>query len=213
MSLKRLRKNLNKATAVAAVIGIATCVFPAIAQAQLRRVFQSSGNSDLQSDVIINFSLDTSVENTNSLDSDQGEFPGAIQNFTDSGNPNTDLSPLSFTSGDLTVSTLTTDPNTGNFPGLDIGYQDITGDTLSSAFNNDGLRYDVTFPDGTELTLFIPSNDSSLINSLSSLSDFLSSTGDNQIEGVLHRPDGREEKLIFRNLPDRRGFKFSTVPD
>ena len=216
MSLKKLRKKLNKATAVAAVIGIATCVFPAIAQAQFIRPSLSiplSGNSDLQSDVIINFSLDTSVENTNSRHcSDQGEFPGAIQNFTDSGNPNTDLSPLSSQSGDLTASRLTTDPTTGNFPGLDIGYQDITGDTPSSAFNNDGLRYDVRFPDGTELTLFIPSNDSSLINSLSGLSDFLSSTGDNQIEGVVRRPDGREEKLIFTNQPSRQGFRFSTVP-
>ncbi len=81
-------------------------------------LLRSSGNSNVQSDVIINFSLDTSVENTNSPDSDQGEFPEAIQNFTDSGNPDTHLSPLSFQSGDLRASTLTTDPNTGNFPGL-----------------------------------------------------------------------------------------------
>ena len=221
MSLKKLRKNLNKASAVVAVIGIATCVFPAIAQAQLRRpsplldqTTDFSGNSNDPPNVNINFSLDTSVQNTNSPGSAQGEFPGAIQNFTDSGNPNSNLRPLSFPSGDLTASRLTTDP-TGNFPGLDIGYNDITGNTPSSNFSNhEGLRYDVTFANTSEtLTLFIPSNDSSLINSLSGLSDFLSSNGVNQIEGVARR-DGIEEKFIITNpQPSRQGFTFTTVPE
>ena len=74
MSLKKLRKNLNKASAVAAVIGIATCLFPAIAQAQLTGGFQFSGNSNDPPNVNINFSLDTSVQNTNSPGSAQGEL-------------------------------------------------------------------------------------------------------------------------------------------
>ena len=43
MSLKKWRKNLSKATAVAAVVGIATCLFPAIAQAQVKRIFGPFG--------------------------------------------------------------------------------------------------------------------------------------------------------------------------
>lgn len=79
ISLKTLRNNLTKTTAVAAVIGIATSLFPAIAQAQTR-FFKISGNSDIASDVIVEFSVDTSVEDINSLES-VGEFPGAIQDF------------------------------------------------------------------------------------------------------------------------------------
>ena len=196
MSLKRLRKNLNKASAVAAVIGIATCVFPALAQAQqvrrppqipsLQIILDPNQQANVSS---IEFSLDTSVEDTNPSES-VGEFPGAIQNLTiDSNNDNLDLF---LPSGNLTTSRLTIAPNGDLLPIIkdnkimqdNIKFSDISG---NGGFNNGGLRYDVTFPGRTEkLTLFIPSNDPSLINSLSGFTDFSRS---NQIQAVVSRPD------------------------
>ncbi|MBD2772669.1 PEP-CTERM sorting domain-containing protein [Iningainema tapete] len=222
-----------KTASVAVAIGMA-CFLPAIAQAQqieiplpplpspsptaqdssgsLRR---GSGNSNVETGVSVSFFLNPSVPDTN-LDLNAGEFLGAIQNFEDSGNPDPqiNLSPLSFPFGDLRTSRLTTDPNTGNFPGLSFGYDLITGNTPSSAFNNDGIRYDVTFPNATEtLTLFIPSNNSeALIDSLSGFTDLLRST-DNTIQGVVRRPDGREERSIVQNQAGRQGFIFATVPE
>ncbi|MBR8840478.1 MAG: hypothetical protein DSM106950_42460 [Stigonema ocellatum SAG 48.90 = DSM 106950] len=214
-----LTKKIRTAT-VAVAIGIA-CLFPAIAQAQslaqARRFFQFSGLSDLASEVYLNFSLDTSVADINSLES-VGEFPGAIQNFTDSGNPNTNLSPLSFPSGNVTTSRLAIDPITGEVlpiikddqKNLNINFSDLSP---GGTFNNDWLRFDVTFPDTTEtLTLFIPSNDSSGINSLSDLNDILAS---GQVQAVVSRPDiGRVEKLVASNPdPSRRALTFVTVPE
>ena len=185
MSLNKLRKNLNKATTVAAIIGIATCLFPALAQAQIR-VFNSSGKSPIEttpdgfidpsslqfitadlkegtsevpvndSDVLLGFSV-RAAEDVNSLDS-QGEFPGSIQSLTVKTN-NENLN-LSLSSGTLRSSRLAVDPTTGNFPGLSFGYQAITDNNYPYAvFNNDGLRYDFTFDNRSEtLTLFIPSS-------------------------------------------------------
>jgi hypothetical protein len=242
MSLNKMRQNLTKTTAVAAVIGVASCLFPAIAQAQLAsdqaqpapqpseqpqvvtpppaaspepQRPQASGRSRIDTDVTVTFSLNTSVQDTEP-NLNVGKFPGAIQNFRDRGNPNTNVTPLEdLPPGDLTASRLTTDPTTGNFPGLRIGYDDITNNNFPfAAFNNDGLRYDVTFPDSpATLTLFIPSNDSRLINSLSDFTDFLRST-DNTIQGVVSRPDLQvEEAFIVTNEPSRRGFRFATVPE
>lgn len=223
--LNNLRK-LKTAATVAAVIGIATGVFPAIAQAQLvRRTPQTqpillSGDPNQEANVrLIEFSLDPSVADTNP-DPNVGEFPGAIQNFRiDSNNDNLDLF---LPSGDLRTSKLTTDPTTGNFPGLNFGYEAFIEYTTSrSDFNNDGLRYDVTFPGRTEtLTLFIPSNDPNddrLINSLSGLNDFLIS---NQIQAVVSRPDVPPPENVARIVasnpdPNRRAlnFRFATVPE
>jgi len=239
MSLNKMRQNLTKTTAVAAVIGIATCLFPAIAQAQTSDPAQAqasdqaqvvtpppaaspepqrpqaSGRSRIDTDVTVTFSLNTSVQDTEP-NLNVGKFPAAIQNFRDRGNPNTNVTPLEdLPPGDLTASRLTTDPTTGNFPGLRIGYDDITNNNFPfAAFNNDGLRYDVTFPDSpATLTLFIPSNDSRLINSLSDFTDFLRST-DNTIQGVVSRLDLQvEEAFIVTNEPSRRGFRFATVPE
>ncbi|BAZ22529.1 hypothetical protein NIES4073_34130 [Kalymmatonema gypsitolerans NIES-4073] len=228
MSLNKMRQNLTKTTAVAAVIGVATCLFPAIAQAQVTSdqpqvvtpspeppPLQASGRSRIDTDVTVDFSLKNSVQDTEP-DLNVGEFPGAIQDFRDSGNPNTNVTPLQdLPPGNLTASKLTTDPTTGNFSGLRIGYDDITNNNFPfAAFNNDGLRYDVTFPDSpATLTLFIPSNDSRLINSLSDFTDFLRST-DNTIQGVVSRSDLQvEEAFIVTNEPSRRGFRFATVPE
>lgn len=231
--LNNLRKNVKKAATVAAAIGIATGVFPAIAQAQetpnaplippllpsIQPIPASGKSNFIDTDTSVTFSLNPSVQDTNP-DPTVGQFPGAIQNFEDSGNPDKKLSRLDFTSGDLRTSRLTTDPTTGNFPNLSFGYQAIADNTPSSAFNNDGLRYDVTFPDATTLTLFIPSkfipsNDPNrnLINSLSGFTDLLRST-DNKIQGVVKRPDGTEEKFIVTNpSSDRKAFTFATVSE
>jgi hypothetical protein len=219
MSLKKSRKNLSKATAVAAVIGIATCLFPAIAQAQVIRVFQASGVSPANditsvgldfsvgtsevpvsnSDVLITSSLNGRVD-VNSLDS-FGEFPGSVRELrVDTNDDNLDLL---LTSGTLKTSRLTIDPNTGNFPGLSFGYQAITDNNFPyAAFNNDGLRYDFTFDNRSEtLTLFIPSNESSLINSPFDLSlepdlpNFLFSL--EGVQGVVSYPNlGIEQRLL-----------------
>jgi hypothetical protein len=182
MSLNKLKQNFSKATAVGVVIGIATCLFPACAQAQIRffnisgvspanditfvRLDFSVGTSEVpvsNSDVLITSTL-VGREDVNSLDS-FGEFPGSVQELrVDTNDDNLDLL---LTSGTLRTSRLTIDPTTGNFPGLSFGYQAITDNNFPyAAFNNDGLRYDFTFDNRSEtLTLFIPSNESSLINS------------------------------------------------
>lgn len=219
MSLNKMRQNLTKTTAVAAVIGIASCLFPAIAQAQVTRLLRFSGNSDVLSDVIIDFSVDTSVEDINNSQS-VGEFPGAIQNFTDTGNPNTNLSPLYFPSGNLRTSRLTIDPTTSEVLPIIRDYTEndniqVSDISPGGTFNNDWLRYDVTFDNRSEtLTLFIPSNDSSLINSLSGFNDVLRSS---PIQAVVSRPDvGRIEKILASNPdPLRRALNINiaTVPE
>ncbi|MEC4817227.1 MAG: hypothetical protein SAK29_28750 [Scytonema sp. PMC 1069.18] len=196
-----MRHNLIKATTITVVTGIATCLHPAIAQAQQAipeiplfdtPLLQFSGFSDLNSEVTVTFSLNPSVEDINSLES-VGEFPRAVQNFTTSGNQETGLSPLSFDYGTVRTSRLTSDSTTGAFPGVNL--------------NNDGLRYDVTFENGSEtLTLFIPSNDSSLINSLSGLSE--ESDG---IQGVVTYSDGRLATIVSTNIPGRQAFTVTTV--
>lgn len=222
MSLNKFRKNLSKATAVVAIVGIATCVFPAIAQAQVPRVFRISGfyvDADVDENIVRLFEVKTSdisvstfllfsTKDINSLES-IGEFPGAIQDFeVDSNDGNLNLS---FPSGTLRTSRLTIDPTTGNFPGLSFGYEAITDNNLPyAAFNNDGLRYDFTFDNRPEtLTWFIPSNDSSLINSLSSFYNFLNSLetevsfdeegllGVELLQGVVSYPNlGIEERFL-----------------
>ena len=230
MRLNKLIKNLNKATAVAAAIGMAICLFPAIAQAQVIRFFNFSGNafpgdtdpftdnltfsvgtSEIpvsDSDVVFGSTLGLGVQDVNILDS-QGVFPGAIRDFTV--RTNDDNLNLSFPSGTLRTSRLTIDPTTGNFPGLGFGYQAITDNNFSyAAFNNDGLRYDFTFDNRSEtLTLFIPSNDSNLINSLSGLlSSFPGSLPSGGVQGVVKYPSlGIEQRLLVT------GAQRITVPE
>ncbi|MEI2581674.1 PEP-CTERM sorting domain-containing protein [Scytonema sp. PRP1] len=242
MSLNKMRQNLTKTTAVAAVIGVATCLFPAIAQAQTSDQAQAQVTSDqaqaqpgrsrrsaskliadeppnVQANVrAIKFVLDTSVQNTEP-DLNVGKFPGAIQDFEiDSYDDNLDLFRES---GTLTTSTLTIDPSTSDvlpripdFDGDNIGFnRDIVP---GGTFNNDWLRFDATFPDTpTTLTLFIPSNDPSLINSLSGLDEILLS---GQVQAVVSRPDVLPEQNIARFLAsneqaDRRSLTFATVPE
>ena len=108
--------------------------------------------------------------------------------------------------GNLTTSRLPDNPNTftGDFDDLDIGYEDInTGDiNTAGLFDNGGLRYDVTFPVSSDrLTLFIPSTDSNLINSLSDLSQFTS------IPGVVTRSNGEIERFGLSGFPASRPFQ------
>jgi hypothetical protein len=240
MNLNKLRKNLSKATAVAAVIGIATCLFPARAQAQIR-FFEVSGQSpanDITS-VGLNFSVGTSevpvsnsdvlitstlggVGDVNSLDS-EGEFPGSVRELrVDTNDDNLDLL---LTSGTLRTSRLTIDPTTGNFSGLSFGYEAITDNNFPyAAFNNDGLRYDFTFDDRSEtLTLFIPSNESSLINSPFDVRsfDFLELLGSLQgiqevegIQGVVSYPNlGIEQRLLVTGTQRVFTQRFVTVSE
>jgi preprotein translocase subunit SecG len=228
MSLNKMRQNLTKTTAVAAVIGIATCLFPAIAQAQSTRP-RASGDGDVNSNTTIEFFVDTSVKDIN-LNPDVGEFPRAIQDFIDTGSQSDELDRLEFRFGNLRTSRLTIDPTTDpGDPELFPTIRDYTdndnirvSDILSpgSTFNNDWLRYDVTFDNESEtLTLFLPSNDSSndprsLINSLSGFNNVLAS---NRIQAVVSRPDiGRIEKILESNDdPSRRALRVTvaTVPE
>jgi hypothetical protein len=228
MSLNKMRQNLTKTTAVAAVIGIATCLFPAIAQAQLaipRRLIptiQSSGNPNQQANVsLIEFSLDTSVEDIN-LAPDLGEFPGAIQNFRVDSEVD-DVPDLFLSSGTVRTSRLVFNANNEVDP-IIVDYSNPDNidnisrfDLSPDATSNNWLRYDVTFPDSTATSaLFLPSNDSSLINSLSGLNDFFSS---NPIQAVVSRPDvdrveSRIAKIVASNPdPARRSLTFVTVPE
>ncbi len=246
MSLKKSRKNLSKATAVAAVIGIATCLFPGSAQAQVTRIFRISGvlvGIDLDdpsippfiqddpsnfltfgvetSDVSVFTTLNTLANDINSLDS-VGEFPGAIQDFeVDSNDDNLDLF---FPSGTLRTSRLTIDPTTGNFPGLSFGYEAITNNNFPvAAFNNDGLRYDFTFDNRSEtLTLFIPSNESSLINSPFFLSGdspnifnlFFELYDQGGVQGVVSYPNlGIEQRLLVTGAQRVITQRVVTVPE
>jgi hypothetical protein len=245
-----MRQNLTKTTAVAAVIGVASCLFPAIAQAQLatdqaqaqptpqpseqpqvvtpprrRSLLQFSGDPNQEANVrLINFSLDTSVQDINSDDS-VGEFRGAVPNFTvdsvDDAVPD-----LSLSSGTLKTSRLTFNANNEVDP-IIVDYsnpnniKNISRSDLSQGgTSNDWLRYDVTFPDSpATLALFLPSNDPSLINSLSGFNDFLSSNP--QIQAVVSRPDvdrveSRTAKVVESNPdPNRKAlnFRVATVPE
>ncbi|WP_073631753.1 PEP-CTERM sorting domain-containing protein [Scytonema sp. HK-05] len=240
MSLNKMRQNLTKTTAVAAVIGVATCLFPAIAQAQLatdqaqaqqaQPVISLDSTStliaedepNLEANVRqISFVLNTSVQDTEPADLNVGKFPEAIQNFRiDSNDDNLDLFRES---GTLTTSRLTIDPSTSevlpripDFDGDNIRFdRDIVPD---GTFNNDWLRFDATFPNTpTTLTLFIPSTDPSLINSLSGLDEILLS---GRVQAVVSRPGVDRPRNVARFLasnPDRNrqalNFRVATVPE
>ena len=187
LSLNKLKRNLKKGTTVAAVIGIAICLFPAGAQAQLIRranfvdaspVFFTSGGDAViifnpemggtlgtseelvsDSDISLNLRYRRFSPDTKDVNSldSQGEFPKAIEGLE----VVTNNKDLNFSSQNVTLLTsrLAIDPNTGNFPGLSFGYQAITDNNPFATFNNDGIRYDFTFANRSEtLTLFIPSS-------------------------------------------------------
>ncbi|MUG95315.1 PEP-CTERM sorting domain-containing protein [Scytonema sp. UIC 10036] len=231
MSLNKLRNNLTKTTAVAAVIGIATCLFPAIAQAQLgSRLPQTpptpvSANPNEEANVrLIQFSLDTSVEDIN-LAPDLGEFPGAIQNFRVDSEVD-DVPDLFIPSGTLRTFRLTFNANNEVDP-IIVDYSNpdnidnITLFDLSrDGTSNEWLRYDVTFPDSpATLTLFLPSNDPDDTNLIDSLSGFNNFSSSNPIQAVVSRPDvgrvqSRTAKIVESN-PDleRQSLTFATVPE
>jgi len=174
--------NLKMFTSVAVAVGIAVCLVPQSAQAQRARW---SGNSVNNS--IVDFEIDTTVQDRDQADNSRGYFPGAIQNYT---RLSLDRSSIleSSSLGNLTVSKLTSDA-TGNGLGLvDTNGLQITLNRLQQLlpdvnFSNDVLRYDVAFdssPSSTNnFSFFIPSNDSNLINNLSGLIRF------NQLRGIL----------------------------
>lgn len=232
MSLNKMRQNLTKTTAVAAVIGVATCLFPAIAQAQTSDQAQAQpaqsrrssstviaeDEPNLEANVrLIKFVFDTSVQDTEP-DLNVGNFPRAIQNFeVDSYDDNLDLFRES---GTLTTSRLTIDPSTSDVlpripdsDGDNINFEDIVP---NGTFNNDWLRFDATFPDTpTTLTLFIPSNNPNLINSLSGLDEILLS---GRVQAVVSRPDvpipQNIAKFVASNeQADRRSLTFARVPE
>jgi hypothetical protein len=224
MSFNNFRKNLTITTAVAAVIGVATCLLPASVEAQIvprvttrQRMFGIPNEEARFS--LIDFVLDTSVEDINSLNS-LGEFPGAIQNLRVDSEVD-EVPDLFVESGNLTASRLMFNANNEVEPTVtdfsdrnnidNITLFDLSPDGTSI----DWLRYDVTFPNRTEtLTLFLPSNDSSLINSLSGLNDF-----SNPIQAVVSRPDvdrveSRTAKIVASN-PDilRQSITIVSVPE
>ena len=243
MSLNKMRRNLTKTTAVAAVIGIATCLFPAIAQAQVtsdqpqppqgqsRRSTSSfivEQQPNDEADVrLIGFSLDTSVQDTEP-DLNVGEFFGAIRDFrVDSEVPDIVPNVSDIEPGTLRTSRLTIDPSTNevlptirDFDDDNIRFDDIVRD---GTFNNDWLRFDATFPNTpATLTLFIQSNDLTddrdLINSLSGLDEILQS---GQVQAVVSRSDvdrveTRTAKVVDSNPdPNRKALKVrvATVPE
>jgi hypothetical protein len=240
MSLNKMRQNLTKTTALAAVIGVASCLFPAIAQAQQAQqandqlqqlillaqgpLLQFSGVPNEQADVrLIEFSLNTSVQDTEP-DLNVGEFFGAIRDFrVDSEVPDIVPNVSDIEPGTLRTSRLTIDPSSSevlptipDFDGDNIRFdKDIVPD---GTFNNDWLRFDATFPNTpTTLTLFIPSNDPSLINSLSGLDEILLS---GRVQAVVSRPGVDRPRNVARFLasnPDRNrqalNFRVATVPE
>lgn len=174
--------NLKMFTSVAVAVGIAVCLVPQSAEAQRAR---RSGSAALNS--ILDFEIDTTVQDQDQADNSRGYFPGAIQNYTRLNLQDRSLlesSPL----GNLTVSKFTSDA-TGNVLGLvDTNGLEITLNRLEQLlpnvdFSNDVVRYDVAFDSITSSTnnfsFFIPSNDSNLINNLSGLTQF------NQLRGIL----------------------------
>lgn len=174
--------NLKMFTSVAVAVGIAVCLVPQSAQAQIIR---RSGSAVFNSN--LNFDIDTTVQDQDQADNSRGYFPGAIQNYTRLSLDRSSIlesSPL----GNLTVSKFTSDA-TGNVLGLvDTNGLEITLNRLQQLlpdvnFSNDVVRYDVAFPSITSSTnnfsFFIPSNDSNLINNLSDLTQF------NELRGIL----------------------------
>lgn len=175
-----LKRSLKKATTVAGFIGIATGLFPAIAQAQLipstdfsfvspvrttadgnifssnfptaSGSFQQTTSEDPASDsyVLLKFSLNNTIGNDNKLNLDS---QGEFPRAIENFSlvTNNENLNLSFLSATLRTSKLGIDPNTGNFPGLTFGYEPITDNNSPYAtFNNDGTRYDFTFDNRSE---------------------------------------------------------------
>lgn len=198
---------LRKATIVAAFLAVATCLVSEPAQAGIAKGNGSSTNTSQFS-----FDLDDSTGIGN------GRFPGAIQNFN--------LKPDGFFTneeicgkkvcppGDLTVTQLTTD-SSGNITGLNFGLEALN-EALRIQDPNVNLslgvtKYEVNFvgTDPTpELIWFVNSNDTNLINDLSSLSKF------DPILGIF--PD---DISVFKNPDGTIGvgnggtFSFSLVPE
>jgi hypothetical protein len=177
--------NFKTVAVVATVLTTISCLVPESAQAGIVKGSGSATNSST-----FNFDLNTSAPNL------EGTFLEAIQNFnvtptsglggaiTNFGVCGNSVCPH----GNVTITRLTTDSR-GNISGLNFGLDELQMilPSLGSSginFPNDVLRYDVTFV-GTssdpELIWFIQSNDSTLINDLSSLSRF------SIIEGIFPR--------------------------
>jgi hypothetical protein len=164
--------NLKKVIAAATVFTISACLVPQSAQAGIAK---GSGSA-------INTSFFTFDLNTSALNQD-GTFLGAIQNFNiapggffeNSEICGIPVCPL----GNVMVTKLTTD-SSSNIPGLNFGLEGLqrifeSAGSSNINFNNDVLRYDVTFVGSSsepKLIWFIQSNDSNLINDLSGLTRF-----------------------------------------
>lgn len=207
--------NLKMATAVAAVLTTVASLAPEAAHAQVRRLLQSSADSNFignpanQVQATVTFDLDTSVLDTTPNDPSIGIFPGAIQNFTDDGGSVFD--PIPSLSGNLMTSRIdrASLQNTP-IPGRpDLTYSELVYDI--GGLGNNLLRYEVTLERNRgRLLLFVPGTDGDLINSLSGLSE------DIEIPGVLIRPDVTE-LFGFSNFQSSTPFSFqanvTSVPE
>lgn len=208
--------NLKMATEVATVLTIIASLAPEAAHAQGRGLAEGISNIRNGSQNRVSFDdFVTSVPDSNP-DPNVGNFVGALQNFTDvdiSGN----LETLSFSSGDLSASRfdVPSDPN-ALVPGFGFTFDDLITEpnvlSANDSFQNGGLKYEVTFNEDPNvlLTLFIPSTDSGLINSLSGISQFT------YIPGVVSRSPGLNDDETFgtfSNAPRSRPFTFQTVPE
>ncbi|GAA6619196.1 hypothetical protein [Scytonema sp. NUACC26] len=186
--------NLKKVIAVGIIFSVATILAPASARAI--SIGRASGNSINTG--YFNFDVVT-VDDLTKNDDSIGVFPEAIQNFNiytrDSNGTfvsvNSDIcgNPVC-PPGNVTVTKLKIDPASGNVLNLNIGSdnQQINLKQLQELFttvnklpsesdffeSNDIVRYDVTFDSNSQpnLIFFIQSNDSNIINDLSTLSQF-----------------------------------------
>lgn len=203
--------NLKMVTAVAAVLTIVVSLAPEAAHAQGRLGLEGISNIRNGSQNRVSFDdLVTSVPDSNP-DPNVGNFVGAIQNFLDediSGN----LATLSFSSGNLSASRFDVPSNTNELvPGFGFPFNDLITEpnvlSANDSFQNGGLKYEVTFNDAPNviLTLFIPSTDPELINSLSGVSQFT------YILGVVSRSPGFNDDETFGNFRSN-GYTPASTP-
>jgi hypothetical protein len=201
--------DLKKVIAVGTIFSIVATLAPASAQAI--RIGKASGSSINASS--FNFDVVT-VDDVTKDDESLGFFPEAIQDFNTGSLNNVSICGNSVCPpGNVTVTKLRTDPASGNVLNLNLGsdnqqislkqLQEKLSAKLPINFNfesNDVVKYDVIFGSSSKpnLIFFIQSNDSNLINDLSTLSRFT----DTQIPGffpslVTSIDDGSFENSAF----------------
>lgn len=205
--------NVKKVLALAAVAVSSVCLIPEAAHAQLLRY---SGTSN--SNTYVEFLLDTSFTDSTPPD-DLGVYSGAIQDFGifDDNDRDQRIFP------ELAIGTLRTSRlNIDDLKEFELTKDDLLNDLTEAGIDVKEFvtfeKYEITFSDPNfEATLFVPTRNNDLIESLSGNLAFVELLP--QIQGVVRRPfdanfdspDERGQNGVFDLFGLDSGSSFFTV--